>query len=61
VWADYFAEKTEVFDTKSTRDRYEKAGRYFKTYMDDVGRHHALAHSQQIENFLVALRNENVG
>lgn len=61
VWDDYFVEKTEKFDTKSTRDRYEKAGRYFKTYMDDMGRHHALAHPQQIEDFLVALRDGNVG
>lgn len=61
VWADYFAVKTEKFDTKSTRDRYEKAGRYYKTFMEDVDRHHALAHPQHIEEFLIALRDGNVG
>lgn len=61
VWAEYFEAKTEKFDTKSTRNRYEKAGRYFKTFMSEVGRHHALATPEQIEGFLVALRDGEVG
>lgn len=61
VWGDYFDKKTEQFDTKTTRDRYEKAGRYFKSFMDDVGRHHALSRPQDIEEYLVALRDGDVG
>lgn len=61
VWGDYYAEKTEKFDTKSTRDRYEKAGRYFETFMSEVGRHRALATPGQIEAFLVALRDGEIG
>lgn len=61
VWAGYFEAKTEKFDTKSTRDRYEKAGRYFKSFMEEVGRNYALATPEQIECFLVALRDGEVG
>jgi hypothetical protein len=61
VWAEYFEEKTKKFDTKATRNRYEKAGRYFKTFMSEVGGHHALATPEQIEGFLVALRDGEVG
>jgi hypothetical protein len=61
VWGEFFDEKTAKFDTQSTLDRYEKAGRYLQTFMSDVGRHHALATPQQIEDFLVALRDGEIG
>jgi len=61
VWGDFFDDKTAKFDTKSTRDRYEKAGRYFKTFMTNVGRHHALAAPRHIERLLIALRDGDVG
>lgn len=61
VWNDYYEEKTGKFDTKATRDRYEKAGRYFGTFMSEVRRHRALATPGQIEAFLVALRDGEVG
>lgn len=61
VWDEYFAEKTSKFDTKATRDRYEKAGRYFQTFMSGIERHHALADPQHIEGFLVALHGGDIG
>lgn len=61
VWEDYFEEKTTAFATKATHDRYEKAGRYLKTFMVEAGRHHALATPEDVESFLVALRDGNVG
>lgn len=61
TWAEYFTEKTEQFNTKATRDRYEKAGRYFKAFMEDVNRHHALADPHHVEDYLVALRDGDIG
>lgn len=61
VWADYYEEKTAVFNTKSTRDRYEKAGRYLQNFMQEAGRHHALAAPEHIEGYLTGLRDGNVG
>ena len=61
VWNDYFVEKIEKFDTRSTHDRYEKAGRYFKSFMQEVGRHHALADPSHIEEFLISLRDGDIG
>ena len=61
VWNSYFVEKTDKFDTKATRDRYEKAGRYFKSFMQDVGRHHALADPNHVEDFLISLRDGDIG
>lgn len=61
VWGEYFEEKTAKFDTKATRDRYEKAGRYFQTFMSEAERHHALADPRHVEEFLVALRDGEVG
>lgn len=61
VWGEYYEEKTEKFGTKATRDRYEKAGRYFGMFMSEVGQHRALATPGQIERFLVALRDGEIG
>jgi hypothetical protein len=61
TWEEFSTEKTARFDTDATRTRYEKAGRYFGTFMSDTGRHHALAEPAQIEEFLVALRDGEVG
>ena len=61
VWEDFFEEKTEAFDTKSTRNRYEKAGRYLKNFLSDTGCHHALLTPDYVEDFLIALRDGNVG
>lgn len=61
VWSEYYEEKTEACDTKSTQRRYEKAGRYFGMFMSEVGRHRALATPGQIEEFLVAIRDGNIG
>lgn len=61
VWSDYVEVKTETFDTEATRDRYEKAGRYFENFMSEVGRHHALATPEHVEEFLVGLRDGDVG
>lgn len=61
VWAEFEADKTAQFDTQATRDRYEKAGRYLRGFMDGVGRHHALADPEHIEGFLSALRDGEVG
>jgi hypothetical protein len=61
VWDDYFQEKTERFDTKATRDRYEKAGRYLRNFMREEGRHHALADPEHIEDYLTGLRDGDVG
>lgn len=61
VWADYFEEKTAVFNGKSTRDRYEKAGRYLQNFMREAGRHHALAAPEHIERYLTGLRDGDIG
>lgn len=61
VWGEFFANKTAKFDTKATHDRYEKVGRYFTDFMADTERHHALADPGDIEAFLVALRDGDVG
>lgn len=61
VWAAFEADKTEDFDAKATRDRYEKAGRYLRSFMDGESRHHALADPEHIEAFLTALRDGEVG
>lgn len=61
VWAEYERAKTETFDTKATRDRYEKAGRYLREHMEGEGRHHALADPEHVEAFLVALRDGEIG
>ncbi|WP_147441083.1 hypothetical protein [Halorubrum sp. Atlit-26R] len=61
VWADYFEEKTAVFNAKSTRDRYEKAGRYLQNFMREAGRHHALAAPEHIERYLTGLRDGDIG
>ncbi|RLM72574.1 hypothetical protein DVK07_06140 [Halorubrum sp. Atlit-26R] len=61
MWADYFEEKTAVFNAKSTRDRYEKAGRYLQNFMREAGRHHALAAPEHIERYLTGLRDGDIG
>jgi hypothetical protein len=61
VWDDYFQEKTKKFDTNSTRDRYEKAGRYLQNFMQEKDRHHALADPKHIEGYLTGLRDGDIG
>lgn len=61
VWGEYYEAKIEKYDSQSTRERYKKAGRYFATFMSEVGRHRALATPGQIEAFLVALRDGVIG
>lgn len=61
VWKEYADEKTERFDSKHTRNRYEKAGRYLQMFASDAGRHRALLRPDHAEEFLVALRDGEIG
>jgi hypothetical protein len=61
VWATFLCEKTAIFESASTRKRYEKAGRYFSDFMIEQGRHHAIADPGHISAFLVALQDGTVG
>ena len=51
VWEAFLREKTAMFDSTSTRERYEKAGRYFTEFMGEQGRHHAIADPDYIQRF----------
>ena len=61
VWEAFLREKTAMFDSTSTRKRYEKAGRYFTEFMGEQGRHHAIADPDHISAFLVTLRDGAIG
>ena len=60
-WTEFAEERTEQFDSQATCDRYEKAGRYYKGFMSDIGRHHALARPQHLEEFFVRLHKGDIG
>ncbi len=61
TWETFVEQKTETFESTATYDRYEKAGRYFRRFLNDIGRHHALCEPEDIDDFLVALRDGTIG